>query len=237
MNSRSTRSSPKIDPERVHHTAQPGPKSSEGRTVWLAWPAGLGRKSTAVSYFAARQHFQTIACRGVGAHKQLYHHQTRSHDNSKHTSMRAADALILPSSCLDGSITPVGPGQHPRYPSASTEECRGWLTTRDNCATEPTELQQKASRIQFYISAEKCQPQAPYQEKFGSESEFRSSWHLPSIVIFLHELPIHTVKWFSHLEGVLLDRNTLVLGPEMRRRGMGPSLTNQTADGIIQQMR
>ena len=41
-----------------------------------------------------------------------------------------------------GSITLVCPGQHPRYPSAATERGRGWLTTRDNCATEPTELQQ-----------------------------------------------------------------------------------------------
>ena len=33
------------DPKSVHHNVQSGAKSSRKRTVWLAWPTGLGRKS------------------------------------------------------------------------------------------------------------------------------------------------------------------------------------------------
>ena len=44
-----------------------------------------------------------------------HHRQRPLHEQPR---KQRAGALMLPSSCLDGSITRVGPGQHPQYTRA-----------------------------------------------------------------------------------------------------------------------
>ena len=46
------------------------------------------------------------------------HVQHRQQSPHKQPQKQRAGALMLPSSCLDGSITRVGPGQHPQYTGA-----------------------------------------------------------------------------------------------------------------------
>ena len=46
----------------------------------------------------------------INSHARHRHQTLR-----KQPSKQRSGALMLPSSCLDGSITRVGPGQHPQY--------------------------------------------------------------------------------------------------------------------------
>ena len=48
----------------------------------------------------------------------LSHHLTSTCPSVTTPQQERAGALMLPSSCLDGSVTPVGPGQNPQYTGA-----------------------------------------------------------------------------------------------------------------------
>ena len=64
---------------------------------------GVG--SNARSYASSRRH-------------RLSHHLKSTCPPETTPQQERAGALMLPSSCLDGSVTPVGPGQNPQYTGA-----------------------------------------------------------------------------------------------------------------------
>ena len=65
----------------------------------------------------------TRSRKGVGVYSTLSHslrtlHQSVPCSPQQQQQQQRAGALTLSSSCLDGSVTPVGPGQNPQYTGA-----------------------------------------------------------------------------------------------------------------------
>ena len=70
---------------------------------------------------------------------RLSHHLTSTCPSVTTPQQERAGALMLPSSCLDGSITPVGPGQNPQYTGAvQRREGCGLLTRTQDEPTKTT---------------------------------------------------------------------------------------------------
>ena len=69
---------------------------------------------------------------------------TNNYQSTPHSTTRAG-ALMLPSSCLDGSVTPVGPGLNPQYTGAPKAGggC-GLLTRTQNEPTNTTTTNKKS---------------------------------------------------------------------------------------------
>ena len=96
--------------------------SSTQRTRRLCWST---EKCTCRVYCRRSRHdgAATRSRKGVGVYSTLSHspralHQSVPCSPQQQQQQQRAGALTLSSSCLDGSVTPVGPGQNPQYTGA-----------------------------------------------------------------------------------------------------------------------
>ena len=94
--------------------------SSTQRTRRLCWST---EKCTCRGYCRRSRHdgAATRSRKGVGVYSTLSHSLRTLHQSvpwSPQQQQQRAGALTLSSSCLDGSVTPVGPGQNPQYTGA-----------------------------------------------------------------------------------------------------------------------
>ena len=90
------------------------------RTRRLCWST---EKCTCRVYCRRSRHdgAATRSRKGVGVYSTLSHSPRTLHQSvpcSPQQQQQRAGALTLSSSCLDGSVTPVGPGQNPQYTGA-----------------------------------------------------------------------------------------------------------------------
>ena len=97
--------------------------SSTQRTRRLCWST---EKCTCRVYCRRSRHdgAATRSRKGVGVYSTLSHSPRTLHQSvpcSPQQQQQRAGALTLSSSCLDGSVTPVGPGQNPQYTGAPKE--------------------------------------------------------------------------------------------------------------------
>ena len=95
--------------------------SSTQRTRRLCWST---EKCTCRVYCRRSRHdgAATRSRKGVGVYSTLSHSPRTLHQSvpwsPQQQQQQRAGALTLSSSCLDGSVTPVGPGQNPQYTGA-----------------------------------------------------------------------------------------------------------------------
>ena len=98
----------------------------------------------------------------------FFHHLTSTCPSVTTPQQERAGALMLPSSCLDGSVTPVGPGQNPQYTGAvQRREAVGCsqglkMSPQNNKVSkrmtrllrhDPTVLREEDGAVEFRISA------------------------------------------------------------------------------------
>ena len=97
------------------------------RTRRLCWGT---EKCTCRVYCRRSRHdgAATRSRKGVGVYstlshspRTLHHSVPCSQQQQQQQQQQRAGALTLSSSCLDGSVTPVGPGQNPQYTGAPKE--------------------------------------------------------------------------------------------------------------------
>ena len=101
-----------------HRRRLHGQMPSTWRMQRLCW--STERRTCRVYYSRSRSggSWTTRSRRGVEIHSYFDTSRALHKSTPRSPQQQRAVALMLPSSCLDGSVTPVGPGQNPQYTCA-----------------------------------------------------------------------------------------------------------------------